>query len=109
MKTQKTKIKAIYKRVGFDPVQVTVENDLHALQVMVGGYIEELPWPAGLKTVMLVDDEGKIMKRPVNFPYRNTEIHGSALWVGKTSDDFTDCPYNLEDFRKRWPFLFEEV
>ena len=45
-------MKAIYKRVGFDPVQVEVENELEPLQIMIGGDIIAHPlWarqaPAG--------------------------------------------------------------
>ena len=102
------KIKAIYKRVGFDPVQVEVENELEPLQLMVGGDIETVRWPAGLRTIMLVDDEGKLKCRPVNFPFHGDLIVGSVLWVGVKGEEFADCPYDLDDFRKRWPFLFEE-
>lgn len=104
----KKQIKVIYKRVGFDPVEVIVPNTLDHLQVMVGGDIEAVRWPAGLHTVLLVDDEGKLKHRPANFFFHNDVIVGSAMWAGVDGENFTDCPYNLDDFRKRWPFLFEE-
>ena len=108
MAKPKKQIRVIYKRVGFDPVEVTVPNDLEHLQMMVGGDIETVRWPAAQKVVMLVDDEGKIKNRPINFPYRGDLICGSVLWVGVKGEEFDDCPYDLEAFQRRWPYFFEE-
>ena len=106
---KKEKIRVIYKRVGFDPVEVTIENELETLQRMIGGDIEVVRWPAGLHTVLIVDEEGKLNRRPINFQFHDDVIVGSAMWAGVDGENFSDCPYNLEDFRRRWPFLFEEV
>lgn len=102
-------IKAVYKRVGFDPVEVEIPNELDHLQMMVGGYIETVPWFGTRKTIMLVDEEGKLDRRPLNFVYKGEEIVGSVLWVGVHRDNFVHCPYSLEEFRTMWPWLFEEV
>lgn len=98
-------MKAIYKRVGFDPVQVEVENELEPLQIMIGGDIETVPWYFYNGMIMLVDEEGKLNHRPVNFVWRGEAIVGSDIEKG----EFIDCPYDLEEFRRRWPWLFEEV
>lgn len=52
--------------------------------------------------------EGKLDHRPVNFEWKDDMIVGSVLWCGTDGDEFADCPYSLEEFRKRWPWLFEE-
>lgn len=107
----KKQIRVIYKRVGFDPVEVTIENELETLQRMIGGYIETVPWYFYNGMVMIVDEEGKLDHRPVNFAFRGDVIVGSAMWVGTDFEEgeFTDCPYSLEQFWRRWPWLFEEA
>lgn len=106
MAKPKKQIRVIYKRVGFDPVEVTVPNPLEALQTMVGGYIETVPFANG--AIMLVDEEGKIDGRPVNFPFRGDLICGSVLWVGQKGEHFDDCPYTLSTFRFFYPWFFDE-
>lgn len=105
----KDKIRVIYKRVGFDPVEVEVPNTLEQLQHMIGGDIKAVPWYFYKGMVMLVDEEGEIDRRPPNFAYKGETIVGSVMWVGTKGDKFVDCPYTLEEFRRRWPWLFEEV
>lgn len=102
-------IKAVYKRVGFDPVEVEIPNELEHLQMMVGGFIETVPWYFYKGMIMLVDEEGKLDRRPTNFIWKDEPIVGSVLWVGTDGEEFADCPYTLDEFRKRWPWLFEEV
>lgn len=106
---KKEKIRVIYKRVAFDPVEVTIDNTLEQLQFMIGGFIETVRWPAAKPMLLIVDEEGKIDGRPVNFPFRDDVIVGSVLWCSSNGEDFDDCPYNLEEFRIRWPWLFEEA
>lgn len=107
MAKKKDKIRVIYKRVGFDPVEVTVPNTLEHLQNMVGGYIETVSFAPG--TIMLVDEEGKLDNRPVNFVFCGDAICGAVVWVGHKGENFDDCPYNLRSFRFRYPWYFEEV
>ena len=107
MAKAKKEIRVIYKRVGFDPVEVTVKNELEAFQALVGGYIETVPFANG--AIMLVDEEGKLDGRPVNFPFKGDLICGSVVWVGTKGDSFTDCPFSLSTFKFFYPFYFEEV
>ena len=107
MAKAKKEIRAIYKRVGFDPVEVTVKNELEPLQRMVGGYIETVRFAPGM--IMLVDEEGLIDGRPVNFVYGGSAICGSVLWVGVKGENFDDVPYDLRTFRFKYPWYFEEV
>lgn len=108
MAKAKKEIRVIYKRVGFDPVEVEIPNELEHFQRMVGGFIETVPWYFYNGMVMIVDEEGKLDHRPVNFEWKDDMIVGSVLWCATDGDEFADCPYSLEEFRKRWPWLFEE-
>ena len=108
MAKAKKQIRVIYKRVGFDPVEVTIDNELDTMQRMVGGYIETVPFTMDRKCIMVVDEEGRIDNRPVNFVLRGETIHGAALWVGQKGEHFDDCPYTLDHFRMMWDWLFEE-
>lgn len=103
----KKNIRVIYKRVGFDPVEVTIPNTLEQLQRMVGGFIETVSFGPGM--IMIVDEEGKIDGRPVNFVFRGEPICGAVLWCGHKGENFHDCPFSLEQFRLWYPHLFEEV
>lgn len=104
---KKDKIRVIYKRVGFDPVEITVDNTLEQFQHMVGGYIETVTFSPIM--IMLVDEEGKIDSRPVNFYLGGEPICGSVVWVGVDGEEFDDCPYDLRMFRFRFPWYFTEV
>ena len=109
MAKPKKQIRVIYKRVGFDPVEVTVDNTLEHMQKMIGGYIETIPWYFYNGMRLLCDEEGKLDHRPVNFVFKGDAIVGSVMWVGTDCDVFDDCPYDLTEFRRRWPWLFDEV
>ena len=94
----KKQIRVIYKRVGFDPVEVTIENELETLQRMIGGDIETVPWYFYNGMVMIVDEEGKLNNRPVNFAFRGDVIVGSAMWVGTDikKGEFIDMQEEIE-------------
>ena len=109
MAKPKKQIRVIYKRVGFDPVEVTIENTLEQMQLMVGGPIEVVPFTIDRKILILCDEEGKIDGRPVNFPLRGDLICGSVLFVGQKGENFDDCPYTLDVFRMVYDWFFEEA
>lgn len=72
---------------------IDIDNDLHALQRAVDGYIEAV----GLKDggVMVVDEEGMIKDKPCNniaSLIAGTLIYGVALIVGADEDEFDDVP-----------------
>lgn len=77
---------------------VDIENDLHALQQAVGGYIETIRMKDG--GVMIVDEDG-IMKQ---YPHNDLasyisghHIYGTALIVGERGDEFDDVPQKYVD------------
>ena len=40
-------------------------------------------------------------------PYSKKAVDDVSFTIEK--GEFIDCPYDLEEFRRRWPWLFEEV
>lgn len=77
---------------------IDIENELHALQQAVGGYIETI----GLKDggVMIVDEEGLLKQYPRNdlaSLISGHHIFGTALIVGADEDEFDDVPQQYID------------
>lgn len=78
----------------------TLEDELHALQAIVGGYIECVRLTD--EAAMLVDEEGLLKGLPRNdlaSLIARRQIVGTALIVGvEHTDDgdvFTDCPAHI--------------
>lgn len=70
-----------------------VANDLRALQHAVDGHIETVGLRDG--AVMIVDEEGLLKGKPYNTLaslIAETNIHGTALIVGRKGDQFDDVP-----------------
>lgn len=104
---RKSEICVIYKRPGFDPVEVTIPNTLEQLQGMVGGYIETVPFTREI--LLLCDEEGKLRNREPNFALRGDVIFGAVVFLGVKGDEFTDCPMDLETFYMLYDWLFDGV
>lgn len=110
----KDKIKVIYKRVGFDPVEVTVDNTLEQFQFMVGGYVEEVPINVPecyAPTVIVCDEDGKVDGRALNFvlPSGLDVICGAAVIVGVDGEEFDDVKFGLAELHAFWPQLWKEA
>ena len=76
---------------------IDIENDLHALQEAVGGYIETVTLRGG---VMIVDEEGLLKEYPHNdlaSLISGCHIYGAALIVGVNDDEFDDVPQQFVD------------
>ena len=71
---------------------------LHILQNLVGGYIEVYPIREDL--LLIIDEEGKLKDKPMNFFIPNDYIAGTAIFVGKDGEDFTDCPYTVGEIEE---------
>ena len=86
-------IRAIIKQPGKKAGHVSrIMNDLETLKKYVGGYIETVPVCNGC--VMVINENGKIDDLPDNFIYGRTfpdMIKGTAVLVGTSGDEFTDC------------------
>lgn len=81
-------IRALVKEPGKDAEVRQVKNELKAFQELVGGFIEPLKFEH--QSVLLCNEEGKLMGLPFNFPLWNDIIVGTAVIVGTDGDSFTD-------------------
>lgn len=107
-------INSIIKEPGKKARGHMIENSLEAFQAAVGGYIQTIP--VMTDTVMIVNEEGKLLDLPHNFyidnplpgeiffsstPNADTidEIVGTVLIVGVTEDrtEFTDLDLGVQD------------
>lgn len=77
---------AIIKRPCQPAFRREISNTLEALQDLVGGYIETVNLPGSI--VMIVNEEGKILRLPINFRLNCDLIHGTAVFVGVDGEDF---------------------
>ena len=85
-------MKVIVKEPHHFPVRKEIENDLRSFQQLVGGQIEHVNVSETIG--MLVNEEGKLNGLEKNFKFRGDTIVGTAVFVGYSEDDFTDCPVN---------------
>ena len=70
----KNKIKVLYKRVGREPEVIEIENTLQAMQNMVGGFIEVIPYD---DYELVCNEEGKIMGLYPNVGFDYDVINGN--------------------------------
>lgn len=87
-------MRVLYKRpadVGFR--QLNIDNDLRALQKLVGGYIETLT--VATDCCVICNEEGRILGMPKNCNFCGVDFAGPILLVGVNGDEFTDCPMSL--------------
>lgn len=88
-------MKALKIEPGKAPERIDIDNELEALQVAVGGYIEVI-YPDERRPVGLIcNEEGKCCGLELNRAlYQNGKsydiIAGTFLVVGLSAEDFTD-------------------
>lgn len=109
MGKRKKMISAIIIEPGKDPRMETIHNELHALQRLVGGYIEVCPLAEDM--AMIVNEEGKLMNLPKNFklPILKDTIVGTALFVGVDGEEFDDVPVTMQDLYTVMPQLWRRA
>ena len=76
-----------------------VPNELRALQEIVGGYIETVPYMEG--HIVVCNEEGVLLGLPGNryVPY----LVGDVFVCGVEGEDFTSISEELEE---AWPILY---
>lgn len=87
-------MRVLYKRpadAGFR--QLNIDNDLRALQKLVGGRIEAVF--ISRDACVICNEEGRILGMPENCNFCGVEFVGPILLVGVNGDEFTDCPMSL--------------
>lgn len=72
-------IKVLVKKVGQDPVEKTIKNDLEPLQEIVGGNIECVG--LGNNIALVLNEEGKLINLKPNFMLGVETIVGDCLFV----------------------------
>lgn len=86
-------IKAIYKAPGKEPILIEVENELHAFQNAVGGYLEAVTFTTDC--CILCDEEGRLKGLPYNITILGCHFVGPILIVGVEREDFCDVPNRI--------------
>ena len=90
----KAKIKVIIKRPDEQYGHVThISHTLKNLQNTVDGYIETVP--VVKDTIMICNEEGKILNLPFNMRLYGDAIHGTIIICGVDGEDFADVPISL--------------
>ena len=79
--------RAFIKEPGKRGCMTFVKNDLKELQEIVGGYIETVRIDPD--TVMIVNEEGKLLGLPFNFPTDFDVIQGTAILIGVDGEEFS--------------------
>ena len=85
---------AIIKNPGQPAFTRQINNELSALQDLVGGYIQTVYLPHGV--IMIVNEEGKLMGLKPNFRLEHDLIVGTAVFVSADGEEFTGL-YDRQD------------
>lgn len=101
------KIKVFIKRVGREPTMEVIDNELSALQGIVGGYIETCTLGNG-RMVIICNEEGFIKNLPYSASVSGIMFRGNLVFAGVDGDEFADVPLSYGEFKKQYPTLWEE-
>jgi len=96
----KNKIKVLYKRVGREPEVVEIENTLQAMQSLVGGFIEVIPYDY---YELVCNEEGKIMGLYPNVGFDYDVINGNFFIANddyETGDFASLTDKNIEKIKE---------
>ena len=94
-------MRVIVKNPGKPPEERDVKNELHALQELVGGYIETVR--VNKAVIAVVNEEGIIRGLPYNCTligwFQSPHIFGPIIFMGDAGEDFCDLPetFTLDD------------
>lgn len=87
---------AIIKNPGQPAFIRQIDNELSALQDLVGGYIQTVYLPHGV--IMIVNEEGKLMGLKPNFRLEHDLIVGTAVFVSADGEEFTGLSERQENY-----------
>ena len=99
-KNMKNKIKVLYKRVGREPEVIEIENTLQAMQSLVGGFIEVIPYDY---YELVCNEEGKIMGLYPNVGFDYDVINGNFFIANddyETGDFASLTDKNIEKIKE---------
>lgn len=78
-----------------------IDNDLHALQKTVGGFIETHTFDN--KVVVICDEEGLLKHLPYCCTVCGTHFFGTVIFAGVKDEDFADLDLTIAEFAKYCP------
>lgn len=100
-------LRVIFKEPGEKPEWRFVDNRISALQDLVGGYIECVPWDE--KHILIVNEEGKLRGMEINFRWaeRYDIICGPCFWCSDDGEDFASIQDEafmdeVAEYTKNW-------
>lgn len=99
-KNMKNKITVLYKRVGREPEVVEIENTLQAMQSLVGGFIEVIPYDY---YELVCNDEGKLQGLYPNVGFDYDIINGNFFIANdnyETGDFASLTDKNIEKIKE---------
>ena len=97
-------MKAIMKMPNHNYYEVVIPNDLKALQKLVDGYIEVVPYPYHKNTVIICNEEGLINDMTYKCQLGEHYLFGTILICGVDGEEFCDVdPEVAPDLQKRFP------
>ncbi len=80
-------MKIVVKKVGYNPKVQEVNNELHVLQEIVGGYIQCVNF--GIKNILIAcNEEGKLNNLKPNFMFNGDIIVGNVFFCSAGEEDF---------------------
>ena len=93
------------KRVGKPPVVQEIALDsalshLSAVQGLVGGYVESVPFENDM--VMLVNEDGRIMKLPPNLVSYRGVLVGTVVFCGVQRNEWVGLTAKQIEFAKQY-------
>ena len=96
----KNKIKVLYKRVGREPEVIEIENTLQAMQSLVGGFIEVIPYDY---YELVCNEEGKLQGLYPNVGFDYDIINGNFFIANddyETGDFASLTDKNIEKIKE---------
>ena len=100
------KIKVWLKEPEKKVRHVWISPRLENLQKTVGGYVEA--YFLSPHVAILCNEEGKLRNLPHNVDLEGEQFVGTIIFVGVKGEDFSSCPWELDEIKKYYPQLFKE-
>lgn len=98
-------MKIVVKKVGCEPEVREIENELHTIQEIVGGYIQCFNVVHDI--VCVCDEEGKLKDYPPNFIFNDDIIAGDVLFCKAGEEDFESLSDEQIEFIMNALYVFE--
>lgn len=105
MKDKKEKLRILLKKVGREPKIEFIDNTLEEKQKLVNGLIEVVPFMEAEDSLIVCNEEGKILGLPPNTLFDFDYIAGDYFVVG---DDYENADFKSitdEQIEKAKPYI----